>query len=513
MSEFAVIDFVSTKLDSRLQELVSKNKQVQVIDMMMQGPSKGLIIDVEMSASWRRINNRVYSSWGQRDGVASYTKPFPKPVILNHDTSSDPMGRVIGGQYIDITDTAMHQMKNIGLVNKYRQAIAAHDMSMVADWLHASNVLYDNAWTGTGIMQATAKITDPDAIEKFLDGRYLTFSQGATPSRHINCSVCLNDWLAGDYCDHVPGQIYDGKVAVLMYDGYDPDEISVVNEPAYNQAMVRSMRISDHLLEAKLLSLGAMAVDRTTVYLTDMICRNDEVFQSAAKTEFSHEDNGKLGKDLPTSDMVSNIESEDTMNLDEAMAALKAEFTAALADQRTQFETALQTIRDTAPKVVEPVVDQVAIDAAVQVVTDAKALVDAEVVVLTQKVTDLEADLATALKDLETAQAEVKSIIDTILKKAGKTIEDAAEAKVWALADLVRVPDLKPIDNPGVAGSQPDAGPSLRDKLGDFEKKIVVEYQNLVDTENVAAAELYFSRKAKYVAHDFHPKNFLTKKS
>ena len=77
----------------------------------------------------------------------------------------------------------------------------------------------------------TATITDPDAIQKIRDGRYLTGSVSASTDRAV-CSVCKEDWLDTGECEHQPGSIYDGVKAFIIAGNFEYEEWSYVNKPA-----------------------------------------------------------------------------------------------------------------------------------------------------------------------------------------------------------------------------------------------------------------------------------------
>ena len=80
-------------------------------------------------------------------------------------------------------------------------------------------------------MRVQANITDEDAIKKFLDGRYLTFSAGSTTNRHV-CSICDNDWATDGICEHRHGEQYDGETCVFITGDFIVLEGSIVNTPA-----------------------------------------------------------------------------------------------------------------------------------------------------------------------------------------------------------------------------------------------------------------------------------------
>lgn len=67
------------------------------------------------------------------------------------------------------------------------------------------------------------------------------------------------------------------------------------------------------------------------------------------------------------------------------------------------------------------------------------------------------------------------------------------------------------IDNPSIASSDEASTPSesvSTKSLGSFEKKIVDNYNKILNSDGEAAAEAYFYSKKQYLRRGFHPKNY-----
>lgn len=67
------------------------------------------------------------------------------------------------------------------------------------------------------------------------------------------------------------------------------------------------------------------------------------------------------------------------------------------------------------------------------------------------------------------------------------------------------------IDNPSIASSDEASTPSESvgtKSLGSFEKKIVDNYNKILNSDGEAAAEAYFYSKKQYLRRSFHPKNY-----
>lgn len=130
-----------------------------------------------------------------KSGVYSWVDPYAKPVIYNHDVHTEATGRVLRAAYSDYT-----QAGRPGII-------------------------------------VVPKITDPKAIKAIQDGRLLTVSIGADTDAAI-CSVCGTDIANEGYCGHMKGEEYDGQVAEWITGNIWFEELSWVNVPADEDAMI-----------------------------------------------------------------------------------------------------------------------------------------------------------------------------------------------------------------------------------------------------------------------------------
>jgi outer membrane murein-binding lipoprotein Lpp len=130
-----------------------------------------------------------------KSGVFSWLYPYPKPVIYNHDIGTEASGRVHNAAFSKETKAG-------------REGIIV-----------------------------IPKITEEKAIQSILDGRLMTVSIGATTDSAI-CTVCGTDIIAEGWCGHQKGEIYDGVTAEWIIGQVWFDELSWVNVPADQSAMV-----------------------------------------------------------------------------------------------------------------------------------------------------------------------------------------------------------------------------------------------------------------------------------
>lgn len=239
-------DFVQINPDKRILSLDKKEK-VQITDNIINraySGGKGLVITYDLSHSGRRINNRIYSTKGQQRGIDSLTEPYAKPILLNHDQSSEPIGRFIGGEWQNLYDEASDFLQSSQAVMDIHNVFAEDDPGKIYNTLKSFDLINNKKWPGLGRMRVQANITDEEAIKKFMDGRYLTFSAGSTTNRHV-CSICESDWSQDGMCEHRHGQQYDGETCVFITGDFIVLEGSVVNTPADDLSQIVHMEMRD----------------------------------------------------------------------------------------------------------------------------------------------------------------------------------------------------------------------------------------------------------------------------
>ena len=239
-------DYIKVNPDARIKD-IEKDAKIKIIDNLIERSDKegkGLLVTYDLSHSGRRINNRVYSLDGQQRGIDSLTKPYAKPILLNHDTSKDPIGRFVGGQWQDLSQQAMPFFDNVESYFEFRKAMESADTEKKYRYLKMYDLLNNKEWPGLGRMRVQANITDEESIKKFLDGRYLTFSAGSTTDSHI-CSICGQDWAKDGMCEHSHGKMYDDELCVFFTGDFKVIEGSVVNTPADDLSQVLHMEMMD----------------------------------------------------------------------------------------------------------------------------------------------------------------------------------------------------------------------------------------------------------------------------
>lgn len=190
--------------------------------------SHGLIVEIAAIHEGVTSNFNEYSASELANSVSSWFNPYPKPIILHHDAMQEPLGRVIGAR-----------------------------MDQEAD--------------GTPYIKIQAAITDPEAIKKVMDKRYLTGSVGGKASEAV-CSICDTDWAApresaGPPCRHRRGKAYKGEIATIRMKNVEFKEYSFVNVPADSHSQVKSIKNAE---ESEVLDVEESWTNPSRFFVLDM---------------------------------------------------------------------------------------------------------------------------------------------------------------------------------------------------------------------------------------------------
>lgn len=179
----------------------------QIINDMKSGKSTISAIDVEAESthSGKNHNYCIYYEDSMEKDAESFTNPFKKPMLKNHnDYSGEPLGRVSRA------------------------------------WFAPSSLTDERS-----AIHTITRVTDSDAIEKFLDGRYQTLSIGGTMGT-VTCNICGKTILKDGkfkFCGHWKGETYKDQVCYWGVRDIDYNEHSVVNNPADDFAQVMKITV------------------------------------------------------------------------------------------------------------------------------------------------------------------------------------------------------------------------------------------------------------------------------
>lgn len=525
---------------------------------------KALLVSFELSAAGKRINNRIYSPKGQRENAATWTNPYKKPILVHHDEEKgDPIGRFQSVRYESLEAQAI---KHLGSVTAYHEIVRALDSgnTKAINQVMKKHKLYtDKNWPGVGRLWAEVKITDADAIQKFLDERYLTFSAGSSTDRYA-CLACGQDWKSGTLCEHRPGmEDEEGNVGVFMTGAFIGDEASVVNNPANRSSVVSTMQMVDS--EGK-----------------DVVINDAENLEKSAQVEFSNNNEDlvsslfelniqtvldcfvedKLGFNLV--DAITNKTEEEKAWTAKLADALETDSTESLAPLKAKLDSykpkvdkaeepeqkdlpweildlaveglvpAEKRLTKEARSALEkevflkdgflPVHDLAYYEAVATLLEKYKtpeveslkvALADRKLVLESKAQLDETSALyANALKTVDEMKKLLTEIVSIVNDKLGVTHEfDDTLNKVEQFTDWldiikqssqngVKKVEITPIQNPSISSSEDNSQAGI----GEFEREIINNYKSLLAKDQKAASR-YLHLNKKYLPQSFDIKS------
>lgn len=183
------------------------NSKGEVIDanQLLRDSASGKVniiaLDVETEAthSGKNHNYCIYYEDSMEKDAESFVNPFNKPMLKNHNSYSEPLGRI-------------------------KQS-----------WFGPSKLTDERS-----AIHLKTRVTDKDAIEKFLDGRYGTVSIGGSMGT-VTCNICGKTILKDGkfkFCGHWRGETYKDQVCYWEARDIEYHEVSTVNNPADDFAQV-----------------------------------------------------------------------------------------------------------------------------------------------------------------------------------------------------------------------------------------------------------------------------------
>lgn len=270
-------------------------------------------LSVEIEASHSAIingNHFFYMPKGMSNGARSFVEPYPKPVLVNHEVKSDPIGRVKASDYIKydmmdpygITDSNTPQDVLEGIMDFVR-----------------GDVFKGKGYKGLGHLQLMADVTNKDAIERILDKRYLTVSIGGH-CEDVTCSRCGMDIkkqrdevmaavmegkeIDDSTCMHTPGFKYADSEPTLFWAAGDMsfEELSYVSSPADPNAHSRIMnsKNSGNSITICDIKFGKPETNKISVFISTKDNKESEMKTKLKDFLAKPEDTLKLVKDTLT---------------------------------------------------------------------------------------------------------------------------------------------------------------------------------------------------------------------
>lgn len=320
----------------------------------------------------RYTAEKLKGNYELKSGVYSWTDPYPKPVIHNHDVNTEATGRVHAATWTDFT-----QAGRPGII-------------------------------------VTPKITQEKAIRDIMEGRLLTVSIGATTNAAI-CSLCHTDIINEGYCGHMRGEEYDGHTVEWIAGDLWFDELSWVNVPADPDAMILGNNLTNtadvaghqESIQVKSTPEAAETVEESTTLTPE-----DAVVKSVSESqEKEAEKVEKTPSTTPETPQEQTLETPDTTVLETAQEETTPEANVDLTEAPVVEE---------APEV-EPEADPVVTEQATEETPEA------EQKTLEEQLEDAQDALKEAQQELTDVKEELEDVkaanLTLVKEKKAQTVE------------------------------------------------------------------------------------------
>lgn len=367
--------------------------------------------------------------------VPSWTAPYGKPVLVHHDKMKDNVGRVVGSQYKSSVPTFVPKIKN-------------------------SVYQTDFSYRGLGYIQNLLSISDADAVDKVLDGRYLTLSVHGDNDA-MECSICNQEWVNDGKCYHRFGDFYENdrtgeeELCYWKAGNFLWDEVSFVNEPAdpFAQIITRELigEAKDEVLQTyqyKDVTKSDKQVSDTAKRMVKFYVVNDS--KGAILEINDSTDLRALYKiyDVHRTPVGIDMKSQDKEHIQVADTTKPAAPEVAAATAVTAPEaTPAPKIEDQAPAAVAPIVDTKPEAAKVETVVDTKTVPTAAVSAPAPKIEDqIKVAVTDATKPLEDKIKEQETSLTKIADEK-KALEDQTTTLQSQIRDfkMDQILDLKEV--------------------------------------------------------------------
>ena len=215
---------------------------------------KELWATIDMTFAGLPTNNRIYMPAEMRLGAKTFTTPYLKPLIKNHDKeNSEPLGRVRRVKYIDRSQAVMDRhpdlSKKLGLLERKVFDVSPSRKELV-EYISAAGAYHTilsregSEYNGVGHLKGLVRVSDREAIDKIQDERYLTVSVGMKNPKALYCGLCALEGKLTNLmgrktgCSHGPGDAHGGTPYFTVMSDLSYNELSVVNVPGSNHAKI-----------------------------------------------------------------------------------------------------------------------------------------------------------------------------------------------------------------------------------------------------------------------------------
>ena len=450
-------------------QYVNANGEVIDANQLLRDSASGKVniiaLDVETEAthSGKNHNYCIYYEDSMEKDAESFTNPFNKPMLKNHDSYSEPLGRI-------------------------KQS-----------WFGPSQLTDERS-----AIHLKTRVTDKDAIEKFLDGRYSTVSIGGSMGT-VTCNICGKTILKDGkfkFCGHWKGETYKDQVCYWGARDIEYHELSTVNNPADDFAQVVKVTVitdedkekNDDNNKGGVGDMGEKNTQNNSqsdqrnklVAMIDELLGNSDTKTEDSSTSTTNSSSVQQNDNDNTGTVTDNNTSDVNKQLEDANQKI-TDLEKQLTDANKAKEEAEAKLADAEKEKEEAVQDSIAMkDQCIELALANKKLIADQIIELEIAQKKLE-DSKTSERQKELVSQSMKDLqatLDSVKKNETSTATDSiqrqqAQAQNPTLANAGEQNSTVTDANGNPVGSKTDGSVNQKAKVEDSnKKKSIDDYTN-----------------------------------
>lgn len=465
--------FIDSVLVDQPTELSIKSQAIGIVNS---GKNPKLKVTMDATHSGVITNRRVYPGIKVQKGYKTFFSKtsggeaeYDKPVLRHHSIDQDPIGRIVKATF-----SPLKSGQDFDYDYKMPDAEGSR---------------------GSGVVTIDAIITDPDSIQKIIDGRYLSISVGHSTDS-VACSICGDNIFK---CEHTPGRMYgpggeelegdsiddalEAKLCYYITGNMQYNEASFVNMPAQPPAKLINFQWEDcnKYEQLKKDNILIESMSRGKKAMVRAFSLQDESGEYNLLKGTSHSAQKKTIIEMTgpkTTPNVDNVKSDETSNVPQALnpkSKKDVHMDSDRTDNRSKPKERINMDNEE-PKVTDSGLDPAVLSASLEALTKERERMQKEMAVATTKITNLE-------KTVEAKTSEIER-----LSKAQTDMQvEMSKALATALASVraqLKKPDTNGLDSLDKFNSYSDklskrSVESLKDSLAD----LILELSDQMEVE------------------------------
>lgn len=213
-------------------------------------------------------NGMIYAPSKLKGAASRWTDTYPRPLIMHHDTDTRPVARAVSARYVDYAvEPPQKSRKDAVVIDHSNFTDATKEQRGMTELLKQPWVSDQRKNPGLGHLEVIFDVLDEDFERDVKRGVWVSGSMGFDTDALI-CPCCMKDWAKHEYCDHWPGEMYDGMLCAPMAGAIYPQEWSVCNVPAIEASKIIEMIDEDEDTEMK--DISQMTAEELQPFLTHL---------------------------------------------------------------------------------------------------------------------------------------------------------------------------------------------------------------------------------------------------